>query len=189
MKINLDRFEYVKDNPRKFLVLVVLSCSLVVATGISSAGMIQPSIKFLNPALAQVEGKFTARLTGQDEVAPTNTKANGTADFVIHSNGKIVSYNVNVNNIDKVTMANIHQGKKGENGPIVLTLIRFKTLTPTGPVNGQLAQGNISSIDLKGPLKGMQISDLTRLIEDNNAYVNIQTIQYPDGEIRGQISR
>ena len=42
---------------------------------------------------------------------------------------------------------------------------------PSGPVSGKLAQGNISSVDLKGPLNGMQITDLTRLIEDNNAYV------------------
>jgi CHRD domain len=45
-----------------------------------------------------------------------------------------MSYNVDVNNIDKVTMAHIHQGKIGENGPVVVTLINFKTLTPTGPV-------------------------------------------------------
>jgi len=69
-----------------------------------------------------------------------------------------------------------------------VTLIRFKNLTPTGQINGQLAQDNISSIDLTGPLKGMQISDLVKLIQDNDAYVNIQTRQYPDGEIRGQIS-
>jgi CHRD domain len=100
-----------------------------------------------------------------------------------------MSYNVNVSNIDKVTMVNLNQGKKGENGPVVVTLIRFKTLTPTGPINGQLAQGNISSIDLTGPLKGMQISDLARLIENNNAYINVQTKLYPDGETRGQISR
>ena len=60
-------------------------------------------------------------MTAQDEVPPTTTEATGTADFVIHSNGKIMSYNVNINNIDKVTMATIHQGKKGENGPIVVT--------------------------------------------------------------------
>lgn len=112
--------------------------------------MMQPSVRFLNIALAQVEGKFTAKLTGHDEAPPTNTRATGTADFIIHSNGKIISYNVNVNNIDKVMMANIHQGKKGENEPIVVTLIRFKTLTPSGPVSGKLAQGNISSVDLKG---------------------------------------
>jgi len=90
---------------------------------------------------------------------------------MIHSNGRIMSYNVNVNDLDKVIMANIYQGKKGENGHIAVTVIRFKTLMPSGPVSGKLAQGNISSVDLKGPLNGMQITDLTRLIEDNNAYV------------------
>ena len=40
----------------------------------STATML-PSIKFLEPALAQVEQKFTAKLSGQDEVQPTNTKA------------------------------------------------------------------------------------------------------------------
>jgi hypothetical protein len=177
-----------RNNPHKFVVLVMLYFGLVVSLVITSAVM-QPSSKFLKLALAQVEGKFITRLTGQDEVPPTNTKATGTADFAVHSNGKIMNYSVNVNNIDKVTMVNLNQGKKGENGPVVVPLIRFKSLTPTGPINGQLAQGNISSIDLKGPLKGMQISDLTRLIEDNNTYVNIQTKLYPDGEIRGQISK
>jgi CHRD domain-containing protein len=150
--------------------------------------MMPSSFKFLKLAVAQVEGKFTAKLTGQDEVPPTNTKASGAADFVIYGNGKIMSYNVNVSDIDKVTMVNLNQGKKGQNGPVVVTLIRFKTLTPTGPVNGRIAQGNISSTDLKGPLKGMQILDLARLIENNNAYINVQTKLYPDGEIRGQIS-
>jgi hypothetical protein len=188
LKINLDRFEYISNNPCKFAVLIVLSFSLV-AIAISSATMISPSIKFLKLAVAQVGGKFTARLTGQDEVPPTNSKATGAADFVIYGNGNVMSYNVNVSNIDKITMVNLNQGKKGENGPVVVTLIRFKTLTPTGPINGQLAQGNISSIDLTGPLKGMQISDLARLIENNNAYINVQTKLYPDGETRGQISR
>ena len=50
---------------------------------------------------------------------PTNTKATGTAEFTLNSDGKTMSYNVDVNNIDKVTMAHIHQGKIGENGPVV----------------------------------------------------------------------
>ena len=128
-------------------------------------------------------------MTGQDEAPPTNSRATGTADFMIHSNGRIMSYNVNVNDLDKVIMANIYQGKKGENRHIAVTVIRFKTLMPSGPVSEKLAQGNISSVDLKGPLNGMQITDLTRLIEDNNAYVNVQTKQHPDGNIRGKTSR
>ena len=47
-------------------------------------------------------------MTGQDEAPPTNSRATGTADFMIHSNGRIMSYNVNVNDIDKVIMANIY---------------------------------------------------------------------------------
>jgi len=128
-------------------------------------------------------------LTGQDEAPPTNSRATGTADFMIHSNGRIMSNNVNVNDLDKVIMANIYQGKKGENRHIPVTVIRFKTLMPSGPVSGKLAQGNISSVDLKGPLNGMQITDLTRLIEDNNAYVNVQTEQHPDEKIREKTSR
>ena len=128
-------------------------------------------------------------MTGQDEAPPTNSRAIGTADFMIHSNGRIMSYNVNVNDLDKVIMANIYQGKKGENRHIPVTVIRFKTLMPSGPVSGKLAQGNISSVDLKGPLNGMQITVLTRLIEDNNAYVNVQTKQHLDGKIRGKTSR
>lgn len=98
-----------------------------------------------------------------------------------------MKYVVNVKDLDKVMMAQIHQGKKGENGPAVVTLIRFKTLTPTGPVNGPLGQGNITADKLEGPLSGKQISDLTRLVDDNNTYVNVNTKQNPDGEIRGQI--
>ena len=58
----------------------MLYFGLVVSLVITSAVM-QPSSKFLKLALAQVEGKFITRLTGQDEVPPTNTKATGTADF------------------------------------------------------------------------------------------------------------
>jgi hypothetical protein len=38
-------------------------------------------------------------------------------------------------------------------------------MTPTGPVDGLLAEGNITADKLQGPLKGKQISDLTTLID------------------------
>jgi hypothetical protein len=84
-------------------------------------------------------------------------------------------------------MAHIHQGKTGENGPIVVTL--FKATTATGSKNGILARGTITSDNLEGPLKGKQISDLVKLIEDGNAYANVHTQQNPKGEIRGEISK
>jgi hypothetical protein len=59
------------------------------------------------------------------EVPPTNSKATG-----------YINYEVNVKDIENVTTAQIQQEKKGENGPVVVTHIRFKAITPTGPVNG-----------------------------------------------------
>jgi hypothetical protein len=104
--------------------------------------------------LAQVEQNYTANLIGQDEVPPTNSEATGNSTLNLSSNGMGMKYEVNVKDIDKVTTAQIQQGQKGENGPVVVTLIQFKALTPTGPVNGLLAEGNITADKLQGPLKG-----------------------------------
>ena len=149
--------------------------------------MSSSSIKLPTFVLAQEEQNFTANLSGQDEVPPTNSKATGNSTLILGSDGMNIKYEVNVKDIDNVTTAQIQQGKKGENGPVVITLIHFKALTPTGPVEGLLAEGNITADKLQGPLRGKQISDLTTLIGENNAYVNILTKQNPEGEIRGQI--
>jgi CHRD domain len=58
-----------------------------------------------------------------------------------------MTYKVDIKDIDKVTMAQIHQGIIGENGPVVVTL--FKAPTPTDPKNGLLAQGSVTLINLK----------------------------------------
>ena len=137
---------------------------------------------------AQGEQKFTAKMTGKDEVPPHDTKATGTAEFTLSADGKTISYKVDVMNIDKVTVAHIHQGKPGENGPPVVWLFNSSS-NPTGPMNGKLSEGKITSNDLVGPLKGKQISDLVKLINDGNAYANVHTQQNPKGEIRGQISK
>ena len=91
-------------------------------------------------------------------------------------------------NMDKVTMAHIHQGKVGENGPPVVWLFNSSS-NPSGPMNGMLSQGKITSNDLVGPLKGKQMSDLVKLINDGQAYANVHTQPNPKGEIRGQISK
>ena len=170
----------------KIVTLVTLCFSLV--TVITVTNMMSPS-STTSPALALAQGEqnFTANLVGHNEVPPTNTKATGTAEFTLSSDGRSMEYEVTVKGIDNVTLAQIYQGKKSENGPVVVTLIRFKDLTPTGPVDGLLAEGNITADKLQGPLNGKQISDLTKLIGENNAYINVHTKQNPEGEIRGQI--
>ena len=130
--------------------------------------------------------KFSATLTGNGEVPSKNTKATGSANFQFNTEKDALSYKLSAMDINKATMAHIHEGKVGTNGPIVVTL--FRSANPLGPVNGILSQGIITSDRLEGPLAGKQITDLVKIINDGNAYVNIHTVQNPNGEIRGQIS-
>jgi CHRD domain len=130
--------------------------------------------------------KFSATLTGNDEIPSKKTKAAGSADFQFNTEKDALSYKLSAMDINKATMAHIHEGKVGTNGPIVVTL--FKSANPSGPVNGILSQGIITSDRLEGPLAGKQITDLVKIINDGNAYVNIHTVPNPNGEIRGQIS-
>ncbi len=181
-----DRNRFMNIGTIKFVVAVTLCFCLVVMMTVTN--LMSPSaIKFPSFALAQGQQNFTANLVGQDVVPPTNSMATGTSEFTLSSDGMSMNYEVYVTNIDGVTLAQIYQGQEGETGPAVSTLIQFKDITPTGQVNGLLTQGIITSDDLQGPLSGKQISDLTQLIENNNTYVEIQTTENPNGEIRGQI--
>ena len=170
----------VRRTPR-LIGIVTAVLALAALVSVSSGSLVTLSH-------AQGEQKFTAKMTGKEEVPPHDTKATGNAEFTLSADGKTMSYKVDVMNIDKVTMAHIHQGKVGENGPPVVWLFNSSS-NPTGPMNGMLSQGKITSNDLVGPLKGKQMSDLVKLINDGQAYANVHTEPNPKGEIRGQISK
>jgi len=125
------------------------------------------------------EQKFTASLSGSQEVPPNTSTAKGWAWF--KPMGDTVGYKVNATGINKVSMAHIHNAKSGENGdPIAMLQIT----TSGGPT---LAQGNITASDLMGSLAGKSISDLVAKMQSGETYVNVHTDANPNGEIRGQI--
>jgi hypothetical protein len=124
--------------------------------------------------------KFTATLSGQEEVPPTNSQATGMAEFTVM--GDSVEYTVNASGMQGVTAGHIHSGKQGENGPVVVTL--FKNDTPTNEVS---ETGSITPDKLEGPMAGKQLTDLASAMNNGDTYVNVHTEQNPDGEIRGQI--
>jgi hypothetical protein len=130
---------------------------------------------------------FVATLAGDKEVPPVDTNATGSAGFS-QPHLSNMSFGIQVNDIEKVTAAHIHQGQEGENGPVIVTLFKADNDTGTGPVNGQLVNGSISNDMLEGPLEGKSVEvDLAKVIQDGEAYVNVHTTGNPDGEIRGQI--
>jgi CHRD domain-containing protein len=176
---------------RSAFIIAFVATALIFAT--SATIRSQPTLAVVSATATTGTGKstaqqqaFTAAMMGSEEVPSKNTKATGTATFVSSTDGSSVAYKIRVADIKGVTMAHIHSGSIGKNGPIVVTL--FKSASPTGTMNGLLSQGTITSANLEGPLKGKTISDLIRIINDGTAYANIHTQQNSKGEIRGQIS-
>ena len=127
--------------------------------------------------------RCTADLSGDQEVPAVKTDATG--DFKLTIYQKELSFELNVNGLMNPPGAYIHKGKKGENGPPIAGL--FGGPAKEGPFCGMLAEGAITEQSLLGELQGKKVADLVRLIKSGNAYVNIQTGTFPDGEIRGQI--
>jgi CHRD domain len=135
--------------------------------------------------MALKEKKFAARLSSHSVVPPFYSGAGGDAEFT--ATAEYIEFSVNAPAVPQyiefsVTAGYIHSGKKGENGPIVVTL--FKNESPT---NGVLETGSITADKLEGPMAGKQLTDLVTAMNNGEIYVNVTSEKYPHGEVRGQI--
>lgn len=140
---------------------------------------------------------FRTHLTGDEEVPPRETKAQGQAIFQLSQDGDELRYRLIVANIENVVASHIHVGAPGTNGPVVAFLAGPFPVAG-GRVDGVLAEGTITAANLVGPLAGQPLSALIEAIEAGNTYVNVHTNDgvaptdtgpgdFPGGEIRGQI--
>jgi hypothetical protein len=124
---------------------------------------------------------FTAGLSGANEVPARTTSASGMATFSF--TGETVTYTLEVENIQNVTMAHIHSGAAGVNGPIRVFLFRGATPTSVG-TRATLSSGSFTEADLTGVTFGGLLEEMRA----GTAYVNVHTTQFPGGEIRGQVA-
>jgi CHRD domain len=133
-----------------------------------------------NLVSAQEPMTVIVNLTGNEEVPPVQTGATGVAEFTPMGMDSI-GYSINAADIEGVTAGHVHQGAKGENGPVVVTLFKYDT-----PMNQVSENGTIKADKLEGPMAGKQISDLAAAGGNGTLYVNVHTEKNPNGEIRGQ---
>ena len=152
----------------RYLPLVVLATLLTASIGFSAE-----------------KGGFSAILSGAEAVPQVKTPAQGKAEFKLSKDGKELTYKLTVTNIENVTAAHIHLGKKGKEGPPLVGL--FAGPKKEGKFSGVLAEGVITGKDLMGNLMGKPLNALVKLIKSGDTYVNVHTVRYPGGEIRGTI--
>jgi hypothetical protein len=135
----------------------------------------------------QPASQFSANLTGELAFPPIVTNATGSGEFTVVGDGNTLLYNINADNIDKVTDVFVAASSGGR----YVDLVQLRSAVNegvTGPISGTLVEGNFTSTDFTGRLNIDQMSDLLKLILDGNAYVRVQTTDAPLGKIVGKIT-
>ena len=160
---------------------------LALATG---AGYVQATdVKYSIKAPEMRKADFFVQLSGIEQTPRVTTDASGTAAFWVNGNHTAINFKLTVANLKHATMAHLHLGAAGSNGPAIAWLYRAVPTSNglTSPENGVLSEGSFSASDLTGPATGMSITDLLDEIWRHGVYVNVHTQDYPEGEIRAQL--
>lgn len=137
--------------------------------------------------------RITAPLTGAAErPTPVATAASGTFNADIRDTAMVgnrrdsltvIRFELLVSNINAVTAGHIHAGGPEVVGPIMVSL--FSGPTSPSPTNGVLRQADISRAStFNAPFT---FDSVLTNIRNGTAYVNVHTVAFPGGEIRGQI--
>lgn len=106
-------------------------------------------------------------LSGKDEVPPVNTAASGGGTLSIVPN-KTLSGSIRTSGV-AATMAHIHLGAPGENGPVVVKLNKAADNVWTIPEDAKLTD------------------EAYKAFEAGKLYVNVHSEAHPAGELRGQL--
>jgi hypothetical protein len=150
------------------IVLAVALASLVITTA--------------NSSYAQNE-KYRAKLDRNNEVPAVNTTSEGVINFKTKSD--MLTWKMNVTGTNDATGVNIHKGKAGENGEVVVDLMKVSKHSDNP--KGMTMRGNVTDSSLTGSMAGQTIADLKTAMANGDTYVNLKTQDHPDGLVRGQI--
>ncbi len=106
-------------------------------------------------------------LSGSQEVPPVNTSASGKGRIEVKSD-RTVSGSVTTAGMTG-TMAHIHMGPAGQNGPVIIPLQNSGGGTWTVPANAKLTDAQWDAY------------------QKNGLYVNVHSAAHPGGEVRAQL--
>jgi hypothetical protein len=109
----------------------------------------------------------TPTLTGAEEVPPVNTQATGVSRIAVIGD-KTITGSVEIRNLN-ATAAHIHLAPRGQNGPVIIPLVKTGENVWSVPGNTMLTSAQFDAY------------------RSGNLYVNVHSAANPDGEIRAQL--
>lgn len=132
---------------------------------------------------------FVSPMDPGQEVHTVVSNATGNAVFQRTQDGLGLHYRVIVAGATDMTQGHIHLGPAGTNGPVVAFLFNFAPLNASAgrTENGVVAEGTLTAASLVGPMAGQSLEALLEALRSGDAYVNVHTVSFPAGEVRGQI--
>jgi CHRD domain len=140
------------------------------------------------------DGEFRARLRGAQEVTTpaggVATDAAGSGELEFDRGLTEAEVELSVRGLVDVVGAHIHCAGAGQNGPIVVDL----GVSLSGPVDGTIVEATIDNASIRvvdcTPLLGFPVNNVASLRRAADAgllYFNVHTVDFPSGEIRGQL--
>jgi hypothetical protein len=109
----------------------------------------------------------TPTLTGAEEVPPVNTQASGVSRIAVIGDKTLIG-TVEISNLN-ATAAHIHQAPRGQNGPVIIPLVKTGENVWSVPGNTGLTSAPFDAH------------------RSGNLYVNVHSAANPNGEIRAQL--
>jgi hypothetical protein len=171
---------------KKFLIL-----TLIVAVPALALVAINARIHLVKARADVPNGSqtFTTLLSGSQEVPAITTSASGDALFKSNDDQSVISYTLRVVDAQAVTMAHIHCGAPGQNGPVIVPLLSF---LPGRDMDGDFVTGTINTDDIQAAgancnPKITTVAELVQAMQNGQVYANVHSEKNPNGEIRGQI--
>jgi len=132
-------------------------------------------------------GDFKAELTGAEEVPPVETETTGEAKFELNEEMTEMEFELEIDKgvgILGAAGAHIHCAPAGVNGPVAA----FLAGAVAGGFNGDLEiKATLTDANVLATACGASLAELIDSMEAGDTYVNVHSIDFPGGEVRGQI--
>lgn len=142
--------------------------------------------------VAGINRNWSQHANGSMEVPVRDTQGQAQAIFHLSNDGDSLEFKLIASNIEGVTQSHIHCGHPGENGPVVVFLYGFNAagVSPSGILNeGTITDANVIARPSTAICPGgiATLDDVIEKMNNGGAYVNVHTLVFPGGEIRGDI--
>lgn len=134
---------------------------------------------------------LTADLHGANEVPAINSNATASFKAAIHEDGSITFTETFQNLTSNAILSHVHFGKDHVAGGVMIFLCGGGgqpacPAATSGTFSGSITPANVTGPTAQGITPGDLVSAL-RAIRQGAGYVNLHSVNFPGGEVRGQV--